>query len=200
MGAVREYFEAAGLTPADIVPAFVCVRARATTRETRIKTRRARDRFSTDSRLTTTDDALARARRFHEVISVAFAASTWIGCYAVRPSTTMLRPLRETGVGKKLAPTFRRALEAAATQTARATTRVPALRAANPERLTLSLAESLMFRGAIKPITFGGKLWLSYRFVVWTKTLGDGARAGTAKTRGRTRGRRSGKSTDVVVR
>ena len=112
----------------------------------------------------------------------------------------MLRPLRETGVGKKLAPTFRRALEAAATQTARATTRVPALRAANPERLTLSLAESLMFRGAIKPITFGGKLWLSYRFVVWTKTLGDGARAGTAKTWGRTRGRRSGKSTDVVVR
>lgn len=61
MGAVREYFEAAGLTPADIVPAFVCVRARATTRETRIKTRRARDRFSTDSRLTTTDDALALA-------------------------------------------------------------------------------------------------------------------------------------------
>ncbi len=155
------------------------------------------DRFSTD------DDrrrARARARRFHEVISVAFAASTWIGCYVARPSTTMLRPLRETGVGKKLAPTFRRALEAAATQTARATTRVPALRAANPERLTLSLAESLMFRGAIKPITFGGKLWLSYRFVVWTKTLGDGARAGTAKTRGRTRVGRGGKSTDVVVR
>ena len=134
------------------------------------------------------------------MISVAFAASTWIGCYALRPSTTMLRPLGETGVGKKLAPTFRRALEAAATQTARATTRVPALRAANPERLTLSLAESLMFRGAIKPITFGGKLWLSYRFVVWTKTLGDGARAGTAKTRGRTRVGRGGKSTDVVVR
>ena len=103
-------------------------------------------------------------------------------------------------MGKKLAPTFRRALKAAATQTARATTRVPALRAANPERLTLSLAESLMFRGAIKPITFGGKLWLSYRFVVWTKTLGDGARAGTAKTQARTRGRRGGKSTDVVVR
>ena len=61
MGAVREYFVDKGLTPADIVPAFVCVRARATTRETRIKTRRERDRFSTDSRLTTTDDALALA-------------------------------------------------------------------------------------------------------------------------------------------
>ncbi len=134
------------------------------------------------------------------MISIAFAASTWIGCYALRPSTTALRPLGKTGVGKKLAPTFRRALEAAATQTARATTRVPALRSANPERLALSLAESLMFRGAIKPITFGGKLWLSYRFVVWTKTLGDGERAGTAKTKARTRARRGGKSTDVVVR
>jgi hypothetical protein len=35
--------------------------------------------------------------------------------------------------------------------------------------LTLGLAESLMFRGAIKPITFGGKLYLSYKFVQWTK-------------------------------
>ena len=61
---------------------------------------------------------------------------------------------------------------------------MPALRAANPERLTLSLAESLMFRGAIKPITFGGKLWLSYRFVVWDEDArrrsahGDGEDAG----------------------
>ena len=46
-------------------------------------------------------------------------------------------------------------------------------------RLTVSLAESLMFRGAIKPITFGGKLYLSYKFVMWgkertTKRMGGG--------------------------
>jgi len=31
----------------------------------------------------------------------------------------------------------------------------------------VSLAESLMFRGAIKPITFGGKLYLTYKLVMW---------------------------------
>ena len=102
-----------------------------------------------------------------------------------------------TALGEKVAPTFRRALDFAATRTAKATTRVPALRAANPERLTVSLAESLMFRGAIKPITFGGKLWLSYRFVVWTKTLGGEA---AAKNGGRGKGRRGRASTGVVAR
>jgi hypothetical protein len=48
-------------------------------------------------------------------------------------------------------------------------------------RLTVSLAESLMFRGAIKPITFGGKLYLSYKFVVWGK---ERAAARSAKKAG----------------
>jgi hypothetical protein len=37
MGRVREYFEDKGLTPVDIVPAFVCVRRDDARRETRIK-------------------------------------------------------------------------------------------------------------------------------------------------------------------
>lgn len=131
------------------------------------------------------------------MISIAFAASTWIGCYATQPSTTVLRPLGGTALAKKVAPTFRRALDFAATRTAKATMRVPALRAANPERLTVSLAESLMFRGAIKPITFGGKLWLSWRFVVWTKTLGGGE---AAKKREGGKGRKGRASTGVVAR
>ena len=109
------------------------------------------------------------------MISVAFAASTWIAAYAIEPSRTVLKPLAKTKVAEKAAPLFRKTLAAAAKQTAKATTRVPALRAANAERLTLSLAESLFFRGCIKPITFGGKLWLSYQFIVWTKTVGRNA-------------------------
>ena len=89
----------------------------------------------------------------------------------------MLKPLAKTKVAEKAAPLFRKTLAAAAKQTAKATTRVPALRAANAERLTLSLAESLFFRGCIKPITFGGKLWLSYQFIVWTKAVGERERA-----------------------
>jgi len=55
--------------------------------------------------------------------------------------------------------------------------KVPIVRSASPRRLTVSLAESLMFRGAIKPITFGGKLYLSYLFVRWTKDVAAERRA-----------------------
>ena len=30
---------------------------------------------------------------FHEVISVAFAASTWVACYGIQPSVTVCAPL-----------------------------------------------------------------------------------------------------------
>ena len=146
---------------------------------------------------TPTRPAVKRSLSFKTMVGMADPSSKYL---ASDPEAEASSPVDKPTSPPRGISVHNVALEAAATQTARATTRVPALRAANPERLTLSLAESLMFRGAIKPITFGGKLWLSYRFVVWTKTLGDGARAGTAKTRGRTRGRRSGKSTDVVVR
>jgi len=85
-------------------------------------------------------------------------------------------------VAKALGPTFTKTLQMAATQTAKLTTKIPAMRAANAERLTLGLAESLMFRGAIKPITFGGKLYLSYKFVMWTKERRNGANKKKGKT------------------
>ncbi|OUS47386.1 hypothetical protein BE221DRAFT_158917 [Ostreococcus tauri] len=106
---------------------------------------------------------------FHETISIAFAASTWIAAYAIEPTRTVLRPLRGTKAAKAMAKPFGAALELATKQTAKAVTRIPALKRASAERLTVSLAESLMFRGSIKPITFGGKLWLSYEFVKWLK-------------------------------
>lgn len=103
------------------------------------------------------------------MISVAFAATTWGACYAAEPSRKALRPLAGTWMAQRVAPVFQKALEVATTQVARTTVKIPALRAANAERLTVSLAESLVFRGSIKPITFGGKLWLSYEFVKWLK-------------------------------
>lgn len=51
-------------------------------------------------------------------------------------------------------------------------------------------------RGAIKPITFGGKLYLSYKFVMWTKERKKGKTASasmamaTKTTHRRQRGRR----------
>ena len=37
------------------------------------------------------------------------------------------------------------------------------VRDSEPQRLVASLAESLVARGALKPVTFVGKLWLSYK-------------------------------------
>lgn len=134
--------------------------------------------------------------RFHEVISIAFAASTWVACYAAQPSVRLAKPFGGTRVATALGPTFTKTLRMAAAQTAKLTTKIPALRAANAERLTLGLAESLMFRGAIKPITFGGKLYLSYKFVMWTKERKKGKTASasmamaTKTTHRRQRGRR----------
>jgi hypothetical protein len=47
--------------------------------------------------------------------------------------------------------------------------RLPVVRHAQPERLVEGLAESLVARAALKPATFVGKLWLSYKAVLLIK-------------------------------
>jgi len=51
--------------------------------------------------------------------------------------------------------------------------RLPILANANAERLTVSLAEATTFRAFIKPITFGGKLYLTYQFMKFIKKNED---------------------------
>lgn len=45
----------------------------------------------------------------------------------------------------------------------------------DPSRLTVSLAESLCLRAAIKPATFPFKLWAAYKLTVLMKRWGRGA-------------------------
>jgi hypothetical protein len=122
---------------------------------------------------------LPTALIFHEVISVAFAAFTWTACYGIQPSVTLARPLAKLPVAGRAAGAFDKALAFSDAKVAkmRWLKKVPIVRSASPRRLTVSLAESLMFRGAIKPITFGGKLYLSYLFVRWTKDVAAERRA-----------------------
>ena len=113
---------------------------------------------------------------YHEVISVAFAAAVWSACYQVQPALTLSKPL-----GRVLPPAARAntaslytaALGAAEKQVVRQAwlRKLPLVRSAEPQRLVVSLAESLVTRGAMKPITFVGKLWLSYEAVLFTKRL-----------------------------
>ena len=50
----------------------------------------------------------------------------------------------------------------------------------DPTRLTVALAESLTLRAFIKPITFGGKLWVTYEFMKFVKRK-RATRASSAK-------------------
>jgi hypothetical protein len=132
--------------------------------------------YFTDQGLTAAD--LPAALIFHEVISVGFAAFTWSACYGIQPSVTIARPMAGLPGASKVAGAFDRALAFSDKKVANMKwlKKVPVVKHAAPRRLTVSLAESLVFRGSIKPITFGAKLYLSYKFVVWGKNRTRGVR------------------------
>jgi len=125
--------------------------------------------YFTDQGLTAAD--LPAALIFHEAISVGFAAFTWSACYGIQPSVTIARPMAGLPGASKVAGAFDRALAFSDKKVAgmKWLKKVPVVKHATPRRLTVSLAESLVFRGSIKPITFGVKLYVSYKFVVWGK-------------------------------
>jgi hypothetical protein len=113
---------------------------------------------------------------YHEVISVAFAAAVWSACYQVQPALTLSKPFGRVlppAARAKTASLYTAALGAAEKQVIRQAwlRKLPIVRSAEPQRLVVSLAESLVTRGAMKPITFVGKLWLSYEAVLFTKRL-----------------------------
>jgi len=124
--------------------------------------------------------------RFHEVFSIAFAASTWVAAYGIQPSKTICQPFANIGAIKNnVQPVFVKMLESSSGPAKAAVKRIPMLAKADPTRLTVALAESLTLRAFIKPITFGGKLWVTYEFMkfVKSKTNGDASAAQTGKTK-----------------
>ena len=124
--------------------------------------------------------------RFHEVFSIAFAASTWVAAYGIQPSKTICQPFANIGAIKNnVQPVFVKMLESSSGPARAAVKRIPMLAKADPTRLTVALAESLTLRAFIKPITFGGKLWVTYEFMkfVKSKTNGDASAAQTGKTK-----------------
>ena len=125
--------------------------------------------YFTDQGLTAGD--LPAALIFHEVISVAFAAFTWSACYGIQPSITIAKPMAGLPGASKVAGAFDRALAFSDKKVAAMgwLKKVALVKNAAPRRLTVSLAESLVFRGSINPITLGAKLYLSYKFVMWGK-------------------------------
>jgi hypothetical protein len=111
---------------------------------------------------------------YHELISVAFAAAAWAACYNVQPALRIATPLGRAltpAARAKTASLYAAALSAAEKQVVRQTwlKKLPLVRDAEPQRLVVGLGESLVARGFLKPVTFVGKLWLSYEAVLLTK-------------------------------
>ena len=132
---------------------------------------RIKDYFTSQG-LTVGDLPLALV--YHELISVAFAAGAWTVCYHAQPALRLATPLGRvlpTAARAKTASLYAAALGAAEQQVVRQAwlKKLPLVRAAEPQRLVVSLGESLVGRGFLKPVTFVGKLWLSYEAVFLTK-------------------------------
>lgn len=100
----------------------------------------------------------------HEVVSVALATAAWSFCYAAQPSQIVARSIpRATTTSAWMQRTT-----AAAEAKLQWTKRLPLARK-NGKRLAVSLAESIALRAAIKPITFPGKMWASWKLTLFFK-------------------------------
>ena len=158
---------------------------------------RIKDYFTAQG-LTVSDVPLALV--YHELISVAFAAAAWTVCYHAQPALRIATPLGRVlpaAARTKTASLYATALGAAEKQVLRQAwlKKLPLVRDAEPQRLVVGLGESLVARGFLKPVTFVGKLWLSYEAVLLSKkafaTLGrrpvvapSQKRVGTAARKG----------------
>jgi hypothetical protein len=98
----------------------------------------------------------------HEILGAAMAAGFWAACYVFQPSTTALAPLARSAAARHpaLARSWEASLAAARARVAKSTW-IRTRTGADPARLTLALADSLVARAALKPATFVFKLWAS---------------------------------------
>ncbi|GMH34483.1 hypothetical protein BSKO_02317 [Bryopsis sp. KO-2023] len=100
----------------------------------------------------------------HEIMSVTFALSTWVGCYYLQPGKSVARPLRQM-LGKSKSKAVQKTYLSSVSRAKKIVAKVPLVDKGNATRLTTSCAESAIFRLAVKPITVPGKLWATWRII-----------------------------------
>lgn len=98
----------------------------------------------------------------HEVLGLGMALGWWGLCYQVRPSAGPLAAA--TRAAATALPAAAAAYQAALTRASARVAAAPWL-PGDPGRLTVSLAESIVVRAALKPATFVFKLWATYQVV-----------------------------------
>jgi hypothetical protein len=118
----------------------------------------------------------------HELLGACMALGFWSACYAIQPASTVLAPVARAAAGRTpaLAGLWERSLHSARARVSRAAW-IRARTGADPARLTLALAESLVVRAVLKPGTFVFKLWASAALVRVAKTAAVSAAGGAGR-------------------
>ena len=112
----------------------------------------------------------------HEGIGLGLLVGIWGSCFAVRPTHRILEPLRQAS----WAPSFLKGHSSSASSSSSSASFQAALAAAearvagarwvpagvDPRRLVVSLAESVVIRNLVRPVTIPLKLWMTYSIVV----------------------------------
>jgi hypothetical protein len=105
---------------------------------------------------------IPRAIVVHEVLGASVFFGAWAACYAIRPTLGVARAV----------PALLRKVEAMSARAEAAIARwtwlrrVPGVRHADPARLGVGLAESMVLRNLARPVTVPAKVWLTWRAVV----------------------------------
>uniref|UniRef100_A0A7S0WNF0 Uncharacterized protein n=1 Tax=Pyramimonas obovata TaxID=1411642 RepID=A0A7S0WNF0_9CHLO len=110
---------------------------------------------------------IPKAIVLHEVVSIGFAAATWMVAYQTQPGKTLAMAVPADKRPKFLVNGYKAAMGAAKKQVEKTSF---LKRISDPERLTVSCAESICFRGIIKPVTVPGKLWAAWKLTLMTKS------------------------------
>lgn len=106
----------------------------------------------------------------YQFVSIGLLAITWTACYYIQPmKTPIFTPVTQAveasgnSIVIGLRTTYAKALVAAEGVIAKA----PMVRGrdVDTQRLATALAESSVFRKFVKPITFPGKLWVTWRIM-----------------------------------
>eukprot|EP00241_Pyramimonas_parkeae_P009266 CAMPEP_0114237902 /NCGR_PEP_ID=MMETSP0058-20121206/7640_1 /TAXON_ID=36894 /ORGANISM="Pyramimonas parkeae, CCMP726" /LENGTH=145 /DNA_ID=CAMNT_0001349979 /DNA_START=232 /DNA_END=669 /DNA_ORIENTATION=+ len=111
---------------------------------------------------------IPKAIILHEAVSIAFAMATWTVCYSAQPVRSIAKFMPKKSTPGLLAKGYTAALAGAHRQVDKMKW-LAKLPGSDIQRLTTSCAESMCFRGAIKPVTIPGKLWVSWKLVMMTK-------------------------------
>ena len=135
--------------------------------------------YFTDRGLTVSD--IPKAIAVHEGLGLTIYAAAWAGCYAAQPIKHLAAVLPARAAGRV------DAAMAAADARVRSWSWLRRV-SRDPARLVVGLAESIVLRNVLRPVTIPGKLWLTWKIVAPSAAAAAAAAAVETETETETGG------------